>query len=116
VELNPDDRAARTALASILIESAQWAEARTMLDELRKTGDSLPLVELDAKWHADQNNLAGASNVFVSFVTEQDPSKLTAAPYLAFGRFMMARNQREIGLNALAQAPPVPGPQDSRGG
>lgn len=104
VELNPEDRAARTALASILIESAQWAEARAMLDELRKTGDSLQLAELDAKWFADQNNLAGASNVFVTYVTEQDPAKLTSAPYLAFGRFMMARNQREIGLNALAQA------------
>lgn len=111
VELNPTNRAAKIALAAILIETANWAEARKLLDELRSQEDSLQLVELDAKWNADQNNLAGASTAFVNYVTGLDPATLTAAPYISFGKFMLARNQREIGLNALNQARPFQDPK-----
>lgn len=104
VELNPEDRSNRIALASILIELARWPEARKLLDELRASGDSLQLVELDAKWHADQNDINGARSVFVSHITTQDPATLTSMPYLAFGRFMLQRRMTDVGLSALAQA------------
>lgn len=104
VELDPGNRENRIALASILIESAQWAEARKFIDELRASGDSLALVELDAKWHADQNDVDGARGVFVDYITAQDPATLTSAPYISFGRFMLNRRINDIGIAALNQA------------
>lgn len=104
VELDPENRENRIALASILIESAQWTEARKFINDLRASGDSLALVELDAKWHADQNDVDGARGVFVDYITSQDPATLTSAPYIAFGRFMLNRRINDTGIAALNQA------------
>ncbi|QYK47215.1 MAG: tetratricopeptide repeat protein [Phycisphaeraceae bacterium] len=104
VELDPENRENRVALAAILIETARWAEARKVIDDLRSTGDSLQLVELDAKWHADQNDVDGARGVFVGYITEQDPATLTSEPYIVFGRFMLNRRLNDVGIAALNQA------------
>lgn len=104
VELNPDDRENRLALASIYIEMANWAEARKVIDALRAEEVTLKLVELDAKWYADQNDVDGARGAFVNYITEQDPTTLTSEPYLVFGQFMLGRRFDDVGLAALAQA------------
>lgn len=102
-ELSPNDRSNKISLASIMIELAQWDAARKLIDELRASEDSLQLVELDAKWYADQNNIDGARGIFVSYITDQDPETLTADAYIAFGRFMVQRGDLETGLSAITQ-------------
>lgn len=110
----PEDDFNRRALAELYIKNQQWLEARRLIDQLREQGDSLPLIELDARWHADQGRVATpdglrdgrelARGVFISYIVEQGPENVGADTYLSLARFMFARGDYTTALNAAAEA------------
>lgn len=103
---DPEDRGNAAALAELYITRRDWARARSLIDSLRAKADSLILVTLDARWHADQGDLEKASQAFVGYISAlaASPDPMTPAPYLAFGQFMIQRGQVQTGLNAYRQA------------
>lgn len=112
---NPGNVLNKTALAGLYLDQRDWAKSRQLIDELRKTGDSLGLVQLDATWHADRNDLEQARRVFMDYITRQDRSKLDSVPYITMGHFMIERGALDVGLAALDQARRYQRPESMEG-
>lgn len=104
LELYPADRTNRAALARVHMDLGNWDRARALIDGLRNEADTLGLVQLDAEWHAAQNDLGGAQGVFAEYIIEQDPEEVGSAPYILMGSFMLERGVTDQGLEALRQA------------
>ncbi len=114
----------RIALANLFIEDRQWLEARGMIDALRAENDSLELVALDARWHADQGRVRTADGfrdgidmaqeVFVRYIVSQDDQNLGVDAYLTLARFMIQRGQYGVAVRAIGDARPLQDPKQLR--
>ncbi len=95
------------ALAVLYIEDRQWEKARRLLAGLRAAEDSLPLVAIDARWHADQGDLATASQVYVDYLDKLAREQSVPPgpqPFLAFGEFLIQRGDPVKGIAAMEEA------------
>ncbi len=99
----PDDRRNRQALAGLYIDAGRWADAKALLDGLRKEQNDRSLVALEARWHADQGDAEAARRTFVDYIVELPPEGRLEG-YLALGQFMMQRGHVETALRAFEQA------------
>lgn len=110
LEMNPADRDNRSALAGMYIDQKRWADAGTLIDQLRAEGDALGLVELSARWNAEQgrvgreDGLARAQQVFVDYAAGLDSDADKARTFLGLARFMLGRGRPDLSLRAADQA------------
>jgi tetratricopeptide (TPR) repeat protein len=99
---NPDDRANKAALADLCITQREWDKARRLIDELRKSEDSIGLVALDARWNAARGDVGSARKVFISYIAGLDKEKkLSAEPFLVMGNFLLQQGEFKLALEAL---------------
>ena len=101
--LEPDNQENTAELIKIAIDLRKFDEARELLDTARQKGQSLALVQLDARWHAERNDLAGAVKQFTDFLISDAPGATSASAYIAFGTFLLERGQIDRGLTTLRQ-------------
>ncbi len=116
----PDDVRNRIALATHFIEDRQWLEARGMIDALRAENDSIELVALDARWHADQgrvrtpngfrDGLEMAQELFSRYIVSRDEQEVGLEANLALARFMIQRGQYGVANRAIDDAVPFQDP------
>lgn len=110
LEINPGDRENRAALAGMYIDQKRWADAKTLIDQLRAEGDALNLVELAARWSAEQgrvgqeDGLAMAQKAFVDYANAQPDEPEQARAFLGLARFMLTRGRPDLALRAADQA------------
>lgn len=102
----------KQSLAQLYIQMREWAKARQLLDELRKTSSDMALIRLDAAWHAEQNRFDEASAVFQSEIDARVARGEKPSPdlYLAMGALLVARRQVDQGLEAMAKGRPFQDP------
>jgi tetratricopeptide (TPR) repeat protein len=99
---NPGDRVNKSALADLCITQREWDKARTLIDELRKSGDSIALVALDARWHAARGDTTRARQVFIDHLMGlEKEKKLSAEPFLVMGNFLLQQGEFTLALEAL---------------
>lgn len=102
-EADPTDLENRTRVVALLMQLGRYEEARRRLDALRGVSDSLALVTLDARWHAEQSDLNAARAVFANYLVDQGASIDSPDAYLAFGRFLLQNGDIEGGLATIRQ-------------
>lgn len=100
----PDNVRNEIMLISLMLDLRRFDEARERLDAARADEDSLGLAALDARWHADRNDLESAVQVFSSFIASDANNLDDPSAYLTFGSFLIERGQVEQGLQTIRQA------------
>ncbi len=109
LELDPNNISNNYSLASLYIETRRWAEAQKLIDQIGAEEDSLRVVELKARWYADQgrvgnvNGLAAAQQVYTDYIQENQ-DEIDAQPYIALARFMLDRGRPELAIQAASAA------------
>ncbi len=121
LELDPADRTNRTELARLYIVGKQFDLARPLLDGLREEADSLELVELDARWYAEQitvkvgdtvrDGVEMARGVYVSYMLSPEGDEAGEDVYLSLARFMLSRGRRQVAIDALIEAQALQDPK-----
>ncbi len=104
---NPSDLNNAGALIVLYMEDKAWDKARKLIDRLRGEKDSLALVELDARWHADQGNLEPAKSVYIDYLDRlnvEQAAPMGPEPYMSFGQFLIQRGQTELGIRSMERA------------
>lgn len=101
---SPADARNNAMLIGLALDLRKFDEARTRLDVARAQKDSLQLAALDARWHADRNDLRAASDVFSAFIASPANDLNDPAAYIAFGEFLIDRGMIDNGLTTLRQA------------
>lgn len=111
----PFDVNNKLALAELYIDDRQWDEAKTLIEELQKDhDDSLRLVEVLAKWYADQGRVKTddgyrdgielARGAFIDYIVSHDAAKVGVDAYIAMARFMLDRGRDDVALRAVEEA------------
>lgn len=113
LELSPNDRANRIELARLYVLGRRFPEARGLIDELRRERDELALVDLDARWHADQVTVATpegprdgvtmAREVYSRYLVGLSPDQMGPA-YVSMAQFMLNRGRPQVAIEALKEA------------
>jgi len=104
LQIRPDDVVNRLGLGNLYVSLGQWDQARALIDETRaKFGESLPLTELDARWHAERNDLESARRVFAAAIARAHPDARLPI-YTGLAQFMIRRGHTAPGIVALEQA------------
>ncbi|MFG0306895.1 MAG: tetratricopeptide repeat protein [Phycisphaerales bacterium JB040] len=120
-QTEPDNRLNNAALAELYILARRFEDARPLIDEIREQNDELAAVLLDMRWHADQGRLlldtdndgqrddpvdgiSAAQSLFQDYLLERPEDEITADTYLAYARFMIARDQLNLAMPAIEQA------------
>ncbi len=106
-ENEPENQRNSTLLIGLALDLRKFDEARNRLDAARSSNDSLALAALDARWHADRNDLQKAINVFSEFIASPANDLNDPSAYLAFGDFLIQRGLVEQGITTLRQAQSV---------
>ncbi|MEO0512494.1 MAG: tetratricopeptide repeat protein [Planctomycetota bacterium] len=101
---DPSDTENRTQIVALLMQLGRYDEARSRLDELRATEDSLDLVTLDARWYAQRNQLDEARDVFAAFLVDRGTEIEGPDAYIRFGSFLIEFGDTNAGLSTLRQA------------
>lgn len=118
---DPDNRLNNAALAELYILARRFDDARPLIDEIRAENDEIAAVLLDMRWHADQGRLlldtdndgqrddpvdgiVAAQSIFQEYLLAQPEDQITSTAYLAYARFMIARDQLALALPAIEQA------------
>ncbi|MBO6513487.1 MAG: tetratricopeptide repeat protein [Phycisphaerales bacterium] len=120
LELDPDNYFNKFALADLYIETGRWDGARAMIDELKAEDESLEIVELEARWYANQGrvgNLKGvetAREIFLAYI-EKNKADITADPYIALAEFMVQRGRPDLAVQAAMDAVTVEDPDSLDG-
>ncbi len=91
-------------LIGLALDLRKFDEARQRLDKARAEKDSLVLASLDARWHADRNDLQKAVDVYTQFISSGANDLNDPSSYLAFGEFLLDRGLIDRGLTTLRQA------------
>lgn len=110
LEINPTDRGNRGALAMLYMAQKRWADAKVLIDQLRAEGDQIELVEMAARWSADQGRVDGrdglelARQTFMGFIDSQTENAQRLRGYLALARFMNGRGRPDLAVAASEQA------------
>lgn len=104
---------------ALLIERGQpardyWDLARALIDRLTEERYDLDVVEVDARWHADQGQLVidgqttegveAAMGVYARYIVSLPEGELTDAPYLSLAMFAQRRGRVGNALAALNEA------------
>jgi tetratricopeptide (TPR) repeat protein len=120
----PGDVRNRRALANLYIEDRQWLESRSLIDSMRAERDSLELVVLDGRWHADQgrvrtpegfrDGIEMAQEVFVRYIVGLTDDELGVEAYLTLAQFMIQRGQYGVAVRAIDDARPLQDPDRLR--
>lgn len=105
---NPDDRANLSALAELYIDTQKWQDARTLISRLRAEEDSLDLVNLSARWYAEQGDLQAAVNEYQKYAASIPEDQRTSTPLIALASFLIQRGQPADGLKVLEAASSLP--------
>lgn len=110
LEINPADRGNRAALATLYMTQKRWADAKVLIDQLRAEGDMIELVEMAARWNADQgrvgarDGLALAREAYMGFIEAQTTDQNRTRGYISLARFMMGRGRPDLAVDAAEQA------------
>ncbi len=100
----PNNQRNTALLIGLALDLRKFDEARARLDTARAAEDSLLLASLDARWHADRNDLQGAIDVFSRFISSGANDLNDPSSYLTFGEFLIERGLVDRGLTTLRQA------------
>lgn len=111
IEADPSNRGYQASTISLLMDMRRFPEARQLIDTLRKGGDSLDAVLLDARWHADQMNVAGAQKVFDDYIASLPADKRTPGQFITFGRYMNSIEKPDVALENFRKAQAVQDPK-----
>jgi tetratricopeptide (TPR) repeat protein len=109
LEINPADRANRVYLAQLYMDDKKWQPAKVLIDQLKSEDRSLQMVEIEARWNADQGRVGSqdglmlAQRAYQDFIVAQG-DKATAAPYLSMARFMVGRGRQDLAIRAAEEA------------
>lgn len=109
LEINPADRANRVYLAQLYMDDKKWQPAKVLIDQLKSEDRSLQMVEIEARWYADQGRVGAqdglmlAQRAYQDFIVAQG-DKATAAPYLSMARFMVGRGRQDLAVRAADEA------------
>ncbi|MEZ6242151.1 MAG: tetratricopeptide repeat protein [Phycisphaerales bacterium] len=113
LELSPQDRANRIELARLYVLGRKFGEARKLIDELRREKDELALVDLDARWHADQvtvptpqgprDGVTMAREVYSRYLVGLPTDEMGPA-YVSMAQFMLNRGRPQVAIEALKEA------------
>ena len=120
LELNPNDANNAYQLARLYVQTKKWDEARAIIDQLRSTGDSLELADLEATWYAEQgvvdnqDGLVLANEVFKKYI-ESLPQPVGPEPYVISSQFMLARGRPDLALVAANEAVKHQSPETMEG-
>lgn len=98
---DPQNRDNLMALASQLMTAGEYSEAKSIIDQAAGDKPDLDVVELQARWHADQNDMPEALKAWNAYLGTLNESTATAEPYLRFGQFLNARNQPELAIRVF---------------
>lgn len=110
LQINPADVQNRIALARLYVEQRRWADAKVMIDRLRAEDDSLQLVELAARWSADQgrvgtaDGMALAQQEFQGFIDAISDESVKSRAFLTMARFFVGRGRADLALRAAEEA------------
>jgi tetratricopeptide (TPR) repeat protein len=110
LEINPTNRPNRGALAMLYMTQKRWPDAKVLLDQLRAEGDQIELVEMAARWNADQGRVGGrdglvlARETFLGFIEAQTEPSEKLRGYLTMARFMNGRGRPDLAVAAVDQA------------
>lgn len=109
LELNPNDLANKAQLANLYIQTKRWDESRVLIDELRAAEDTLQVVELEARWSADQGRvgntpgLIAARQAYLQYIERQEDGS-NSDPYISLARFMLGRGRSDLATQAAMSA------------
>jgi tetratricopeptide (TPR) repeat protein len=110
----PNDVRNRLALIELYIDLGQWRESAELIESTRSFGGVRDrLVELQAQWHAAQNDPDAARHTFAKWIAETPPTERVDA-YVSMAQFLLQRNQTSAALTALRQARRYQAPGDHR--
>lgn len=110
LEINPGDRANRAALARMYMDQKRWPAAKTLIDQLRAEGDAIELVDLAARWSADQGRVGArdgltlAQEEFQRYIDGLSEPAAKTRGYLNMARFMLGRGRGDLALAAADRA------------
>lgn len=110
LEINPSDRGNRAALAGLYMAQKRWADAKVLIDQLRAEGDQIELVDMAARWSADQGRVGGrdglmlARETYQGFIDSQNENAPRVRGHLSLARFMAARGRPDLAAAAAEQA------------
>lgn len=100
----PDDLRNRYALAHLYIAQGEWDLAKAMIAETREQfGDHPILVDLEARWHAEQNDMEAARRIFARDIANTPPEQ-RVNHYMALAQFMLSRGRSGSAFIAMKQA------------
>ncbi|MCC6661361.1 MAG: tetratricopeptide repeat protein [Phycisphaerales bacterium] len=100
----PDDEDNTLSLVQLYIEDRQWSKARALLDDRRGKKDTINLVGLDARWHADQGDLEGGKAVWTKYLASIDPKATGPSPFIGYSQFLVQRGDPAGALEQLTSA------------
>lgn len=125
---NPEDRTNRIRLAQLYIDVASatdqlvpdaarrenWAKAKAQIDDLKARQQDIDLVQLEARWLADQgrvpqddgttiDGIDAAQGVFIDYIL-QVGDDVTAEPFVMLAQFMMERGRYGVAESSLKNA------------
>ena len=112
--LAPDDRANKRELIALYIQQDRFEDARSLIDRLREEADTLPIVTLEARYHAARgrvetqdgfaDGLDLAARAFESFVQRRGPEEVGLRAYLTLAQFMARRGENDRALATIEKA------------
>ena len=104
LEATPTNLANRNALIELYITLGRRAEATQLIQQTRdQFGPSPTLVQLEARWHAEGNDLESARRVFARDIAETPPAE-RAGKLVALAQFMLSQSRSQNAIAALQQA------------
>ncbi len=110
LEINPSDRGNRAALAGLYMAQKRWPGAKVLIDQLRAEGDMIELVEMAARWNADQGRVGGrdglalARETYQGFIESRTTDEDRTRGYISLARFMVGRGRPDLAAAAAEQA------------
>ncbi|MCC7389011.1 MAG: tetratricopeptide repeat protein [Phycisphaerales bacterium] len=100
----PNNLSNRHALVELYITLGERDKAMGLLADTReKFGQSDSLVQLEARWYADGNDLEAARKVFAERIAETPPAE-RMGKYIQLAQFMLGHGRTRNGIVALQQA------------
>jgi tetratricopeptide (TPR) repeat protein len=102
--LQPGNLTAQLAIVELLIDLRQFDGAMDMITQVKNAGNKEAVLELEARWHVNQGNVAGAKKVFDDYIAGLDPAKITPEIFLAKGQFLVRMNQMNDAEAAFKEA------------
>ncbi|MCK4872397.1 MAG: tetratricopeptide repeat protein [Phycisphaerales bacterium] len=109
---NPQDATIARRYALLLMELARFEAARPVIDALLEDhANNLSMVRLDAVWHAEAGDVEAGENVFRTYIGSLDEATMEAAPYLAYGSFLLRYRGMDQAVFVMERAVPYQTPE-----